>query len=279
MGSMKPTGASRQKGRQKGSKTQNPNRIPLGKNRANTKRKEKKINKRKPSLYSNASSTQQLRFFLDRFQSSNGIKLSALELEGFKDTCILELSQDLNQDAGNLGKHLKATFGISWREVLTEGQLSEGKIDEGSPAVVIISTSALRSLELLRGLRLLTGECPAAKLFAKHMKVEEQVSLLKTRVNIASGTPSRIKKLIDMDALGLSRLSVLVIDMHTDAKGYSLFSLPQVSTEFWELYRSHFHQRLLQGDLRICFYGLEYGDDLEKTFSDDEIENPAPFDE
>lgn len=39
---------------------------------------------------------------------------------------------------------------------------------------------------------------------------------------------SRIKKLIDIDALGLSRLAVIVLDMHTDAKGYSLLTLPQV---------------------------------------------------
>ncbi|KAF9595135.1 hypothetical protein IFM89_037235 [Coptis chinensis] len=43
----------------------------------------------------------------------------------------------------------------------------------------------------LRGLRPLTVDCCAAKLFAKHMKVEDQVSMLKSRVNIASGTPSR----------------------------------------------------------------------------------------
>ncbi|KAF9610010.1 hypothetical protein IFM89_019650, partial [Coptis chinensis] len=147
-----------------------------------------------------------------------------------------------------------------------------------------IEASAIRSLELLRGLRPLTVECSAAKLFAKHMKVEDQemyaqvepqfreelqrhhlpplmilnfrskismldwkklnrrfdlqmglqVSMLKSRVNIASGTPSRIKKLIDVDALGLSRLSVIVMDMHTDAEGYSLLTLPQVSEEFWD---------------------------------------------
>ncbi|KAF9610094.1 hypothetical protein IFM89_019934 [Coptis chinensis] len=66
---------------------------------------------------------------------------------------------------------------------------------------------------------------------------------------------SRIKKLIDMDALGLSRLAVIVMDMHTDAKGYSLLTLPQVSDEFWDLYKSHFHHLMVQGDLRICLYG------------------------
>ncbi|KAJ0463410.1 putative protein Cms1 [Helianthus annuus] len=72
----------------------------------------------------------------------------------------------------------------------------------------------------------------------------------------------RIKKLIDMEALGLSRLSVLVLDMHTDVKGYSLFSIPQIRLyfqllvdEFWELYTTHFHHRLLNGSLRICLYG------------------------
>lgn len=43
---------------------------------------------------------------------------------------------------------------------------------------------------------------------------------------------SRIKKLIDIEALGLSRLSVIVLDMHTDVKGYSLFTLPQVRSDY-----------------------------------------------
>lgn len=42
---------------------------------------------------------------------------------------------------------------------------------------------------------------------------------------------SRIKKLIDMDALLLSRLQVIVLDMQRDAKGFSLFTLPQVRLE------------------------------------------------
>ena len=38
----------------------------------------------------------------------------------------------------------------------------EGKIDPGNPAVLIISASALRSLEFLRGIRPWTRECLAA---------------------------------------------------------------------------------------------------------------------
>ncbi|KAF9611086.1 hypothetical protein IFM89_026970 [Coptis chinensis] len=108
---------------------------------------------------------------------------------------------------------MKDAFGTSWKEELFKGKLLEGTVDPGNPAILVISTSAIRSLELLR-----------------------------------------IKKLIDMDALGLSRLSVIVMDMHTDAKGYSLLTLPQVSDEFWDLYKSHFHNLMVQGDLRICLY-------------------------
>ncbi|XP_054822764.1 uncharacterized protein LOC129321061 [Prosopis cineraria] len=202
-----------------------------------------------------ASASDQLRFFLDQFQSAKGVQISSLELESLKETCILELHQDSNEDVKSLGKNIRAAFGQSWKEVLCEGQLVEGKVDAGSPAVLIVSSSALRSIELLRGFRSLTKECRAVKLFSKHMKVEEQVSLLKNRINIASGTPSRIKKLIDTEALGLSRLQVLLLDIHADVKGYSLFTLPQVSDEFWDLFKTYLYQPMVQGNLRICLFG------------------------
>ncbi|GMH29118.1 hypothetical protein Nepgr_030961 [Nepenthes gracilis] len=246
------------------SKTNKRKRLSLGPGRA-AKAKEitsiSKWSQRNENNNSNDSSlsvlsaAEQLSFLLDQYQSANGIRLSSLELESLKDTCILKLSEELNQDASNLGEHMKAAFGSSWKEVLSEGQLVEGKIDPGSPTVLVICSSAMRSLEFLRGLWSLTKECHAVKLFSKHIKVEDQVSMLKNRVNIASGTPSRIKKLCEMEALGLSRLKVIVLDLHTDAKGYSLFTLPQVRDEFWDLYKNYFHQLLVRGILRVCMYG------------------------
>lgn len=223
--------------------------------------KKKKMMKEVETMNSNGavvekpSAAQQLRYFLHLYQLGNGIQLSALELEEFKDECMLELCQGTDQNICSLGEYIKHAFGSLWKEVLWEKHLREGDIDPGNPAVLVISLSALRSLELLRELRPLTKECPAVKLFSKHMKIEEQVSFLKNRVNIACGTPNRIKKLIDIEALGLSRLTVLVLDMYTDVKGYSLFTLPQVREEFWDLYKSYFHDRLLGSNLRICLYG------------------------
>ncbi|KAL0720546.1 hypothetical protein Bca4012_035145 [Brassica carinata] len=200
-----------------------------------------------------ASVSEQLSFFLKQLEVATGVKVSALELDPIKEKCMVELSQKLDQNVSNLGEHIKLSVGSSWRETLCEG--IEGKVDPGNPSVLVVSSSALRSLELIRGLHSLTKQCPALKLFSKHLKVEEQVSLLKKRVNIGSGTPSRIKKLIDIEALGLSRLDMIVLDMHTDVKGFSLFTLPQVRDEFWDLYKTCFHPRVLEGSLRICLYG------------------------
>ncbi|GAB2230173.1 hypothetical protein Drorol1_Dr00014430 [Drosera rotundifolia] len=248
------------------SKPSKRKRLPLAPSRLKTKKpKNKAPNSTDQAVeYENGeadvqapvlSAAEQLRFFLDQYQSALGVTLSSLELESIKDTAILKLPEDANQGANDLGKHIKNSFGSSWKQELAEGKLVEGTIDPGSPAVLVISSSAIRSLELLRGLRSLTEECPPVKLFSKHIKIEDQVSLLKNRVNIGSGTPSRIKKLCEMEALGLLRLNVLILDMHSDAKGYSLFTLPQVRDEFWDLYKTYLHQRLVQGDTRICLCG------------------------
>ncbi len=86
------------------------------------------------------------------------------------------------------------------------------------------STLKWRSSTLSAGLNLnnwgsQVQECRVAKLFAKHFKVEEQQRLLEASVvGIASGTPNRLSKLADLDALKLDRLRLLVLDVHIDAK-------------------------------------------------------------
>lgn len=200
------------------------------------------------------SSGEQLDWFISAFQAATGTQLSSLELQEIPENSMLELSNTMDHNIQNLMKHVKAIFGPSWEEVLCEGNVVEGNVEAGCPALLIISSSAIRCVEILRGMKTLTTKCHAAKLFAKHIKIEEQVSILKERVNIAGGTPSRIKKLIEIDALKLSRLSVLMLDMHKDAKGLTLFDVPQVSNEFWELYKAHFHQQVMLSKLQICLY-------------------------
>ncbi|EHA8588023.1 hypothetical protein COCNU_scaffold003913G000020 [Cocos nucifera] len=149
---------SRHSIKKKKNKSKNPNHVPLGKNKTLAEKMKNREEEKKKSaeadrdtvLLSTVPVAEQLRFFLNLFQSANKLKLSTLELEAFKDTSMVRLAEDMDQDVENLSKHMKAVFGTSWKEVLCEGKLSEGTIDAGSPAVLIISTSALRSLELLR---------------------------------------------------------------------------------------------------------------------------------
>ncbi|KAL5215886.1 hypothetical protein ABZP36_007287 [Zizania latifolia] len=208
---------------------------------------------------------RQLEFFLRSFERAAKMRLSPLELDAYSERCMVPLEEGLSQDAESFSDHVKGAFGGSWKEELCEGKLEEGTVDAGSPVLLVISSAALRSLELLRGLKMLTKECRPVKLFAKHMKVEEQVELLKTRVNIACGTPSRIKKLIDMEALSLSRLKLVVLDIQRDAKSFTLFTLPQVSNEFWDLYKGYLVEKVRGGDTRICFYGAMSAKDVKKV--------------
>ncbi|KAK1682591.1 hypothetical protein QYE76_043439 [Lolium multiflorum] len=208
---------------------------------------------------------RQLEFLLRSFERAAKMRLSPLELAAYSEGCMVQLPEGASQDAESFGEHVKGAFGAAWKEELCEGQLVEGSVDAGSPALLVISLGALRSLELLRGLKVFTRGCHAVKLFAKHIKVEEQVELLKDRVNIACGTPSRIKKLIDMEALSLSRLKLVVLDMQRDPKSFNLFTLPQVSNEFWDLYKGYLGQKVREGDTRICFYGSVSEKDANKV--------------
>ena len=70
----------------------------------------------------------------------------------------------------------------------------------GSPLVIIVCMSAKRCALLLK--HLAKYKKAVAKLFAKHMKRQDQIELLQTqKVAMAIGTPHRIGKLVDAAAL------------------------------------------------------------------------------
>jgi len=81
-------------------------------------------------------------------ESAMGLQLSSLELESLREDCILEVPNHC--DVQTLGKTVKAAFGGAWREHLCEGSVVEGKVNAGSPAVLIVTSSALRCIDLLR---------------------------------------------------------------------------------------------------------------------------------
>ncbi|ENH71025.1 Protein cms1 [Fusarium oxysporum f. sp. cubense race 1] len=93
---------------------------------------------------------------------------------------------------------------------------------KGSPHTLIVAGAGLRAADIVRSMRKFQSkENSVAKLFAKHMKVEEQVKFLQNhKTGICVGTPARLMDLIDnAGALSLDNLKRLVVDAsHIDQK-------------------------------------------------------------
>ncbi|KAK1252524.1 hypothetical protein MKX08_003711 [Trichoderma sp. CBMAI-0020] len=99
--------------------------------------------------------------------------------------------------------------------------LSRAQKKNGMPHTIVVAGAGLRAADLTRALRKFSGkDSLVAKLFAKHMKVEEQVTLLKNKkIGVGVGTPARLMELIDNGSLSLDKLQRLVVDAsHIDQK-------------------------------------------------------------
>lgn len=69
----------------------------------------------------------------------------------------------------------------------------------GAPHTIVVTAAGLRAAEIARIMRKFqTKDATVAKLFAKHIKLQDSVKFLKsTRTGIAVGTPTRLKDLMD----------------------------------------------------------------------------------
>jgi len=136
-----------------------------------------------------------------------------------------------------------------------------------SPMVLVVTLSARRSVELMK--QLSSMKLPVAKLFAKHMSVEDQVELLRGVAgqkagngiggggggskkgssngrcySLAVGTPGRLLKLLrhgkdepgsgGLGSLRLNHTEVVIIDCHEDSKGWTVCTLKDTSKELME---------------------------------------------
>lgn len=116
-------------------------------------------------------------------------------------------------------------------------KLWRGHTDTKRPLAIVVCSSALRALDVMRQAAAFKGDCRVAKLFSKHIKVEEQIaSLAKLPVHLAAGTPGRIKKILDLDGMTLDSLKYLVLDWNwRDQKLRRLIDIPEVKTDVLEL--------------------------------------------
>ncbi|TKS66864.1 Protein CMSS1 [Collichthys lucidus] len=136
--------------------------------------------------------------------------------------------------------------------------------EKSSVVLLIVCSSALRTIELIKQLTTFKGGAKAVKLFAKHIKVrhetlhdedampgllntflssvqiEEQVKQLEKGVtHIGVGTPGRINALIEKEGLNLRALKYLVLDWNwRDQKLRRMVDVPEVKLDFVKLLES-----------------------------------------
>lgn len=152
----------------------------------------------------------------------------------------------------SLQARLQAALPTTWRDTL--GRAPPHATRCGAPALLVVAPAALRALELLRELPDFHRACPVAKLFAKHIKIAEQVELLASRpLCIGVGTPARLAALVADGALSLERVALVVVDCSRDVKLRNLLDIPETRRDFWALlWRQHLGARVAAGHTRIA---------------------------
>ncbi|KAJ2693642.1 Protein cms1 [Coemansia sp. RSA 1285] len=117
------------------------------------------------------------------------------------------------------------------------GTNAKNKITYGAPQVLVICSSALRVVDLVRRLRPLTGRT-VLKLFSKHVKIAAHKKTLNSSpTDIAVGTPNRIHKLLADGDLKPSRLRLVVIDCWQDEKMRVVVDMDDTRADLFAIWR------------------------------------------
>jgi hypothetical protein len=114
----------------------------------------------------------------------------------------------------------------------------------GAPALVVVTGSAARAVQLLA--QLAPFKARVGKAFAKHISLDEQRAQLQSAppITAAVGTPHRLCKLLDDGTLSLALCGAVVFDMAPDAKGFSVLESFGTKDECFQLFSRHLVDRL-----------------------------------
>mmetsp|Transcript_24123 Transcript_24123/g.27938 ORF Transcript_24123/g.27938 Transcript_24123/m.27938 type:complete len:327 (+) Transcript_24123:151-1131(+) len=164
-------------------------------------------------------------------------------------------------------KQNKAKYDQSMAKFLKSGVLSSGKKlkkwrHNKSPMVIIICVSARRAVSILKDISSLNVR--AAKLFAKHMNVEEQNAMLReNKYSIAVGTPNRLLKLLenkgddcdDEGELCLDQTELIIIDCYEDKKRFTVCTLNDTAPDLMRfIHQGAFPQLTKRKSLKFALF-------------------------
>ncbi|RYP50722.1 hypothetical protein DL769_010912 [Monosporascus sp. CRB-8-3] len=94
-------------------------------------------------------------------------------------------------------------------------RLGEAPKKNGSPHTIIVTGAGLRAADLVRSVRKYQKKGNAiAKLFAKHIKIEESVQFLQShRTGMAVGTPKRLNDLVENESVNMKHNGILLVQV------------------------------------------------------------------
>ncbi|XP_071994585.1 protein CMSS1 isoform X2 [Engystomops pustulosus] len=172
---------------------------------------------------------------------------SVIELEDLKlpDNCFAK-ENDLSH---TFSSYLK-TICPKWKK------LTKNHKEKKSILMLVVCSSAHRTLELIKLLNVFRGDAKIMKLFAKHIKIKEQIKWLENNItHIGVGTPGRIRALIEQEGFSVPSLKFLILDWNwRDQKLRTMMDIPEVKKETIELLASGPIAACRDGSLKICLF-------------------------
>lgn len=136
-------------------------------------------------------------------------------------------------------QQLLKTLVPSWEREFSEKTNVKRYQKFGHPSIIIICSGALRALEIIKQMPELQKMCNIAKLFSRHMKVKDQVSVLNTKMfRIVVGTPNRLHKLFYEQALSLENCCNVVLDCKRDSKLKTMISQKETRADLFMLLKT-----------------------------------------
>ncbi|XP_069617125.1 protein CMSS1 isoform X3 [Ranitomeya imitator] len=152
---------------------------------------------------------------------------------------------------------LTHTLSSYLREICPKwSKLSKNHKEKKSVILLVVCSSALRTLELIKLTNAFKGDTKIMKLFAKHLKIKDQIKWLENNViHLGVGTPERIKALIEQDGLSLQSLKYLVLDWNwRDKKQRRMVDIPEVKKSMVELLESGLIAACRDGSVKIGLF-------------------------